>query len=197
MHWVSEHEAWRAIWLLKGGTINLGRAQDLSPDWRSRFYGTGQPAFPATVGPLHPPSQCPLLSSPVEEVVQMCIHGIIWSFTPSMYISSFCSHTLQSSEWYEKRSNIPSSHCSSLVPRLLCMGGEKRAWYTLFAHAQFPQDFWEFGNFHYTLTSARQADFSHINCLTLTTLCMDNDEGATQLLSSSLAGNVHTFVHPS
>ena len=27
------------------------------------------------------------------------------------------------------------------------MGGEKRAWYTLFAHAQFPQDFWEFGNF--------------------------------------------------
>ena len=27
-----------------------------------------------------------------------------------------------------------------------CMGGEKRAWYTLFAHAQFSQDFWEFGN---------------------------------------------------
>ena len=23
------------------------------------------------------------------------------------------------------------------------MGGEKRAWYTLFAHAQFLQDFWE------------------------------------------------------
>ena len=30
-----------------------------------------------------------------------------------------------------------------LVPRLSCMGREKRAWYTLFAHAQFPQDFWE------------------------------------------------------
>ena len=30
----------------------------------------------------------------------------------------------------------------SLVPRLLCVGGEKEpAWYTLFAHAQFPQDF--------------------------------------------------------
>ena len=33
------------------------------------------------------------------------------------------------------------------VPRLSCVGGEKRAWYTLFAHAQFSQDFWEFGNF--------------------------------------------------
>ena len=28
------------------------------------------------------------------------------------------------------------------------MGREKkRAWYTMFAHTQFPQDFWEFGNF--------------------------------------------------
>ena len=35
----------------------------------------------------------------------------------------------------------------SLVPRLSHVGGEKRAWYTLFAHAQFSQDFWEFGNF--------------------------------------------------
>ena len=35
----------------------------------------------------------------------------------------------------------------SLVPRLSCVGGEKRAWYTLFVHAQFSQDFWEFGNF--------------------------------------------------
>ena len=41
------------------------------------------------------------------------------------------------------------SSCSyvSLVPRLSCVGGEKRAWYTLFAHAQFSQDFWEFGYF--------------------------------------------------
>ena len=36
---------------------------------------------------------------------------------------------------------------SSLIPRLSCVGREKRAWYTLFAHAQFSQDFWEFGNF--------------------------------------------------
>ena len=45
-----------------------------------------------------------------------------------------------------------------------CVGGEKRAWYTLFAHAQFSQDFWEFGNYSkicsVTLTSARHADFS-------------------------------------
>ena len=47
-----------------------------------------------------------------------------------------------------------------------CVGGEKRAWYTLFAHAQFHQDFWEFGNFRkicsVTLTSARHVDFSRI-----------------------------------
>ena len=46
------------------------------------------------------------------------------------------------------------------------VGGEKRAWYTLFAHAQFSQDFWEFGNSRkicsVTLTSARHADFSRI-----------------------------------
>ena len=47
-----------------------------------------------------------------------------------------------------------------------CVGGEKRAWYTLFAHAQFSQDFREFGNSRkicsVTLTSARHADFSRI-----------------------------------
>ena len=51
----------------------------------------------------------------------------------------------------------------SLVTRLLCVGGEKRAWYTLFTHAQLPQDFWEFGNFRksclVTLTFARHADW--------------------------------------
>ena len=35
----------------------------------------------------------------------------------------------------------------SLIPRLSCVGREKRAWYTLFAHPQLSQDFWEFGNF--------------------------------------------------
>ena len=48
----------------------------------------------------------------------------------------------------------------------LCVGGEKRAWYTLFAHTQYSQDFWEFGNSRkicfVTLTSAKHADFSHI-----------------------------------
>ena len=45
----------------------------------------------------------------------------------------------------------------------------KRAWYTPFAHAQFPLDFWEFGNFRevcsITLTSVKsvsQTDFSRI-----------------------------------
>ena len=31
------------------------------------------------------------------------------------------------------------------------LSGDKRAWYTLFAHAQFPQDFGVFGNFHKNL----------------------------------------------
>ena len=47
-----------------------------------------------------------------------------------------------------------------------CVGGEKRAWYTLFVHTQYSQDFWEFGNSRkicfVTLTSAKHADFSHI-----------------------------------
>ena len=42
----------------------------------------------------------------------------------------------------------------------------KRAWYTLFSHAQFPLDFWEFENFckisSVTPTSTRYADFSLI-----------------------------------
>ena len=62
--------------------------------------------------------------------------------------------------------NLCNRYISNLALGLLCVGGEKRAWYVLFAHAQFPQDFWEFGNFHkicsVTLTSARHADFSHI-----------------------------------
>ena len=34
-------------------------------------------------------------------------------------------------------------------------------------------------------------------CPSLTMLCLDDDEGATKALSSSLAGAVHTFVHSS
>ena len=51
------------------------------------------------------------------------------------------------------------------VPRLSCVGRGKRAWYTLFVHAQFSQNFWKFGNFCktccITLTSVRHANFSH------------------------------------
>ena len=39
-------------------------------------------------------------------------------------------------------------HASSLVSNLSCVGGDERAWYTLFAHAQLPQEFWEVENFH-------------------------------------------------
>ena len=59
-----------------------------------------------------------------------------------------------------------STFLCSLIPRLLRVGREKRAWYTLLVHAQFLQDFWEFGNFYkissVTLTSARHTNFSHM-----------------------------------
>ena len=82
-----------------------------------------------------------------------------------------------------------------------CVGGEKRAWYTPFAHAQFFQDFWEFGNSRkicsITLTSARHADFSRIKeCLSQTTLSADDDKGATKVLSPSLARVVHMSSIP-
>ena len=38
-----------------------------------------------------------------------------------------------------------STSTGSLVPRLLCVGGEKRAWYTLFAHVPS-----SLGNLHTT-----------------------------------------------
>ena len=53
---------------------------------------------------------------------------------------------------------------ASLVPRLVRGREEKSLVHT--AHAQFSQDFWEFGNSRkicsVTQTSARHADFSHI-----------------------------------
>ena len=49
-----------------------------------------------------------------------------------------------------------------------------------------------------TLTSARTpTSLVYTSCLPLTTLCVDDDEGATKVLASSLAGIVHAFVHPS
>ena len=35
----------------------------------------------------------------------------------------------------------------ALFPGSCAWAEKKRAWYTLFAHAQFPQDFWEFWKF--------------------------------------------------
>ena len=98
--------------------------------------------------------------------------------------------------------NLCNRYISNLALGLLCVGGEKRAWYVLFAHAQFPQDFWEFGNFHkicsVTPTSTRYANFSlYRRCLSLTMLCVDGDKGVTRALSYSLAGIVHVFVEPS
>ena len=44
-----------------------------------------------------------------------------------------------------------------------------------------------------TLTSARYVDFPHIKkCLSLTALCVDNDKGATRVLSSSLS--MHLWI---
>ena len=46
------------------------------------------------------------------------------------------------------------------------------------------------------LREARQL-LPYKRCLPLTTLCVGNDEGATKVLSSSLAGIVQAFVHSS
>ena len=65
------------------------------------------------------------------------------------------------------------------------MGEEKRAWYTLFAHAQFPRDFRKICSV--TLTSPIKKP------VTEHALCR-RDEGPTEVLSSLLTGNVHAFV---
>ena len=72
--------------------------------------------------------------------------------------------------FFQRIINKEASKCHwvlyRLVPRLSCVGRQKRAWYTLSVHAQFLQDFWEFGTFckicSVTLTSARHADFSRL-----------------------------------
>ena len=69
------------------------------------------------------------------------IHSPTPALTLTLSLSLTVTFNHLANEALQVRSNV------SLVPRLSCMGGEKRAWYTLFAHAQFSQDFWEFGNF--------------------------------------------------
>ena len=90
-------------------------------------------------------------------------------------------------------------HSGSIIPRLSCVG-ENRAWYTLFAHAQFLQDDWGFGNSRkicsITLTSMRHTNFSHINDTWHCLRCV-YDEEATKVLIFLLAGIVHVFVHSS
>ena len=92
----------------------------------------------------------------------------------------------------------------SLVPRLLCIDCEKTAWYTQFVDDQLPQDFLEFFKICVKLlryTSLCKACwlllYRYERCLPLTTFCVDGGEGATNILSSSLAGIVHAFVHSS
>ena len=88
---------------------------------------------------------------------------------------------------------------TSLVLRLMRGRGE-RAWYTLFVHAQFSQDFWEFGNSckicSVTLTSTRHTDFSRIKMpATGHALCRrwwGNDEG-TQLFACKSCPHVRPF----
>ena len=74
----------------------------------------------------------------------------------------------------------------NLVPRLPCMGREIGAWYTLIAHAQFSQDYWEFGNFHkvcsITLTSTKRPDFSRMK-VSLIMLCVDGKKGVIKVLT--------------
>ena len=59
-----------------------------------------------------------------------------------------------------------SMYMYSLVPRLSCVGGETRAWYTLFAHAQFSQDFLGIRKFSVNLLRytnlSEDTDFSRI-----------------------------------
>ena len=85
----------------------------------------------------------------------------------------------------------------SLVPS--CVGGVKSTWYTLFAHAPFPQDFGEFRNFllHYTNLSETCRLLPCERCLPLTVLCVSNDKGATKVISSLLTRVIHASIHSS
>lgn len=73
----------------------------------------------------------------------------------------------------------------------------------MFVRASSPRISGNLGNFHKicsaTLTSVRHADFSHMKdaCHPLTMLCMDDDEGAIKLKSSSLRGIINVSVYSS
>ena len=73
----------------------------------------------------------------------------------------------------------------SLVPRLLRVGGEKRAWYTLFL-----------GILEISVKPVRYTNL-HETCLPLTTLCVDDDKGAIKAISSSLTGIIYVSMRSS
>ena len=72
----------------------------------------------------------------------------------------------------------------SLVPRLLCMGREKKT----LVHNVCAYSVLEISvkSLHYTNLQETCRLFSHVRCLPLTTLCVDNDEGAIKPISCSL-----------
>ena len=75
------------------------------------------------------------------------------------------------------------------------MGGEKRAWYTLLAHAHFPRDSGNLENvLCYTNLHEAHRLLLYKRCLPLIMLYVEDDEEATKVLSSLLAGVVHAVV---
>jgi len=77
-----------------------------------------------------------VIESPKKANTNAFVLSVIFLF---LFVATFLLHFLVSDlilTWWNLAS-FPDS----------CVWAEKRAWYTLFAHAQFPQDFWEFGNF--------------------------------------------------
>ena len=74
------------------------------------------------------------------------------------------------------------------------MGGEKKSLVHT-AHAQFPQDFWEFP-VRYTNLCERCQLFLHERCLPLTMLCVNDDEGAIKAYNKLFAYRNYPCVRP-
>ena len=97
-------------------------------------------------------------------------------------------------DWMEQLNhNQLYIQCISLVPRLLCMGEEKSLVHTVCACSVFSGflGIWKFpwNMLRYTKLWEAYQLFPYKRCLPLTTLCVNNDEGATKVLSSSLVFN--------
>ena len=84
---------------------------------------------------------------------------------------------------------------TSLVPRLSCVGRGKEPGTHCLHMLSSPKIS---GNLEISVKSAPlHSLLSYKSCLSLTTLCVDDDEGAVEVLSPSLAGIVHMFTHSS